>query len=140
MRGAVMLDELASFDVMQSEALTLELVVRPMGVELCGKEPMSVRVLVDELGGSQYSGCQRKQIGAEIEAALLSFYDVARETEGTDEGAAILLLRMVARDPVFDAPPWLRELFAAHREALEETFYRPDHGREDDYSSEGDRW
>jgi hypothetical protein len=107
--------------------------VRLMPVDLCGREPLSERDLLDELGGTQASGHQRNTMRHEVEAAVCAFYESARVLEPTDERAAALVLRMVARDQGFVAPDWMKELFAAHREALDETFHRPDHDRATDY-------
>jgi hypothetical protein len=94
------------------------------------------------MGGDQFSGHQRLNAQREVDAALLAFYEHAREIESSDERAAILLLRIVARDYRFDVertvgaediPSWMKELFEAHHEALVETFHRPDHGRKTDY-------
>ncbi len=115
--------------------MTQEL-VRLMPVELCGRDPISVRDLANELGGDELSGHQRVIMLQEVRDALLHFYEVAREYVETDEQAAALVLRMVARDPNFEVPEWARELFAAHREGLEELFHDPGRGRATDYGSD----
>lgn len=98
------------------------------------REVMSVRTLTDALGGSQRSGQQRIAMQRRIDAALLRFFCAAYVVEGNEARAAALVLRLVARDPDFDAPAWIRALFACHREALAEIFHRADHGRETDYA------
>ncbi|MEY4508191.1 MAG: hypothetical protein RLZZ450_313 [Pseudomonadota bacterium] len=116
-----------------------ESAVELMPVEACGSEPMSGRDLVDELGGNQTSGHQRASMDREVLAAVAQFYELAHEFEDTDERAAILLLHMVARDADYEPAEWMKELFAAHREALDETFHRADYGRQTEYDGGSER-
>jgi hypothetical protein len=96
-------------------------------------EPLSVRSLVDALGGTQRSGQQRALAQAEVHEALSAAYRVAVDLEG-EETAAAVLLSMCARAPDFEPPAWLVELWGAYRERLRERFRREDVGRETDYS------
>lgn len=99
-------------------------------------EPMSVRELVDNLPqdadpyaplGSQVSGCQREKMGAEVEEALREFYYAAWALYD-EQRAAVLLLKMCARDAAYEPPEWLRELWALYRDELRAEF----HGTADD--------
>lgn len=100
---------------------------------LSATEPRSIRSLVDDLGGDQSSGRGRDNLTEEVEAAVASFFDAAYAMFG-EERAAVLTLRMVARDPSYKVPDWFKEKLRLHREACEEEFHCPDHQREDDFS------
>jgi hypothetical protein len=99
-------------------------------------QPLSTREVVDNLGqdadpraplGTQVSGRQREKMQHELEGALLEFY-VAAWALYDERRAVELLLSMCARDPHFEAPEWLRELWELYRDELRETF----HGSQDD--------
>jgi hypothetical protein len=99
-------------------------------------QPLSTRQLVDNVGqdadpraplGTQASGRQREVMHAELGDALLEFYCAAWALYD-EQRAASLLLSMCARDPSFDAPEWLRELWELYRDELREQF----HGSADD--------
>lgn len=132
-----MAKQLSIFDLRDQQA-------QPLFEQLgeVGLEPLSTRELVDNLGqdadpsaplGSQTSGCQRAKVQAEVEDALHEAYIAAWALY--DEGrAAAILLRMCARDPAFEAPDWLRELWALYRDELRAEFHGSADDRETDWS------
>lgn len=109
-------------------------------------EPLSIRQLADNIGqdsdpraplGNQRSGCQRDALTEELDTALRCFSDSAHRLYSS-EVAAILLMHNCSKDPNFQAPPWLVELFEAHLDVLREVAARSrEHGSETDFS-EGD--
>jgi hypothetical protein len=63
-----------------------------------GPEAISVRALVDALGGTQWSGQQRVRTQAEVNAALKHVYLHAWALTESEEAAAAVLLHICARD------------------------------------------
>jgi hypothetical protein len=97
-------------------------------------EPISTRELVDQLGGTQLSGQQRAIMQAELHEAMWRLYVHAWAVLDSEERAAALLLHVCARDPSYEAPPWLIDLWREYRDDLVEHFHgsaddrRVDHG------------
>ncbi|HEX6239975.1 MAG TPA: hypothetical protein VFZ61_03740 [Polyangiales bacterium] len=99
-------------------------------------QPLSTRQLVDNVGqdadpwaplGTQASGRQRETVQDEVGTALREFY-FAAWAMFDEQRAAELLLSMCARDPQFEPPDWLRELWELYRAELRAAF----HGASDD--------
>lgn len=123
--------QLSIWDLRDRQAHPLLVSLGPIGVE-----PLSTRELVDNLGqdadprsplGTQVSGCQRAKVQTEVEDALHETY-IAAWALYDEQRAAAVLLHICARDPHFEPPEWLRELWALYREELREEF----HGSADD--------
>lgn len=86
-------------------------------------EPLSVRELVDAMGGTQVSGQQRAKMQGEVYLALWHVYGIAIDLYDERQAAAILL-HLCSRDATFEPEPWLIALWKKYRHLMGEIFTR----------------
>ena len=85
-------------------------------------EPASVPQIL-QAGGFPICGYHRQAMTAFLDNALLTFYESAVEEHGAED-AAVLLYRLIRRDPKFRPPWWAICRLRAHRAAVLQSIRR----------------